>query len=445
MTRWFSLRRRLFLLLLGGVLGIWTITAVFSYRDAHHEVDELFDAQLAQAGQTLLALATHEEAEGVNDMSEVAHRYQRRLRFQVWLADGTLMLRSWNAPAIPMTGVEGFSESIEEQGTWRHFAVWNEERSMQVQVSEDHRIRDDLVQQIARRLLWPALIGLPIVAVWVWLAIRYGLRALDALTDEVAARAPGQLQPVQPQRAPEEVRPLLLALNGLFARMEATLASERRFTADAAHELRTPLAALYAQAQVAVRARDEGERERSFGELQAGLMRAAHLVDQMLHLARLDPQSALPSAQPVDLVPLAQSVCAELGVGILDRHTDFVLEAESSGLVSGQPEWLRVLIRNLVDNAIRYTPPGGSVSVHIGRVDERIVLAVDDSGPGIPPAQREAVLRRFHRLDPSEQAGCGLGLAIVARIAELHAASLVLGESAAQGLRVTVSFPALMP
>lgn len=267
-TAWFSLRRRLLGLLLGGVAAAWLTTMVFSYIDAHHEVDELFDAQLAQAAQTLLALAGHDEGDDIEDLGDVAHKYQRRLRFQIWRADGKLLMRSKNAPETPLTATSGFSETHGDDGHWRHFSQWNEERSLQVQVSENHHIRDDLIGHIAWRLLLPALFGLPLIGLWVWLATRHGLASLDGIARQIASRAPQQLQPVVPASGPEEIRPMLEALNGLFQRVESALASERQFTADAAHELRTPLAALQAQLQVALRARDDKERDRSLGQLQ---------------------------------------------------------------------------------------------------------------------------------------------------------------------------------
>ena len=440
-TVWFSLRRRLLGLLLGGVAAAWLATMAFSYIDAHHEVDELFDAQLAQAAQTLLALAGHDEGEDIEDLGDVAHKYQRRLQFQIWRGDGKLVVRSNNAPETPLTNTDGFSEIHDKEGHWRHFSQWNNDRSLQVQVSENHHIRDDLIGHIAWRLLFPALFGLPLIGIWVWLATRQGLSSLDGIARQIASREPQQLQPLTPASAPEEIRTMLEAINGLFQRVETTLDAERRFTADAAHELRTPLAALQAQLQVALRARDDAERERSLGQLQSGLIRAAHLVDQMLQLARLDPESNLPNPQTVDLGKISEAVCAELGHQILARNIDFELDAESNCTVRGQSEWLRVLIRNLVDNAIRYTPDNGAVRVTITQTDGQCRLCVSDSGPGIPAAEREAVLRRFHRLDHHEQTGSGLGLAIVARIAELHRAQLALDEVASGGLEITVILP----
>ncbi|MDP3537805.1 MAG: ATP-binding protein [Azonexus sp.] len=441
-TAWFSLRRRLLGLLLGGVAAAWLATMIFSYIDAHHEVDELFDAQLGQAAQTLLALASHDGGDDIEDLGDITHKYQRRLRFQIWRADGKLLMRSKNAPKTPLTAATGFSETREDDGHWRHFSQWNDEHSIQVQVSENHHIRDELIGHIAWRLLFPALFGLPLIGLWVWLATRQGLASLDGIARQIASRAPQQLQPLTPATAPEEIRTMLEALNGLFQRVDTALEAERRFTADAAHELRTPLAALQAQLQVAQRARDSDERDRSLNQLQSGLTRASHLVDQMLQLARLDPESGLPDPQPVDLASQAESVCADLGPLILGKNIDFDLEAATGCKVIGQTEWLRVLIRNLVDNAVRYTPEGGQVRVSLSRIDGRCQLAVSDSGPGIPQDERKSVLRRFHRLDQGGQPGSGLGLAIVARIAELHSARLELGESnMSTGLVVTVQWP----
>ncbi|MDD2884116.1 MAG: ATP-binding protein [Dechloromonas sp.] len=441
-TAWFSLRRRLLALLLGGVAAAWLVTMAFSYIDAHHEVDELFDAQLAQAAQTLLALADHGD-DDIDDIGEVAHKYQRRLRFQIWQADGTLLLHSKNGPQTPLTAVDGFSETRDDEGHWRHFSQWNQDHSLQVQVSENHYIRDDLIEHIAWRLLLPALFGLPLIGLWVWLATRHGLASLDHIARQIAGRAPQQLQPVQPASAPEEIRTMLDALNDLFRRVEQTLEGERRFTADAAHELRTPLAALQAQLQVALRARDDAERDQSLRQLQNGLSRAAHLVDQMLQLARLDPESGLPDPHTVDLGTVAESVCAELGASLLARDIDFELTVDRDCHTLGQSEWLRVLIRNLVDNALRYTPPHGRIRVRLQTIDSGCRLSVSDNGPGIPAEQRAAVLRRFHRLHSSEQPGSGLGLAIVRRIADLHGATLDLSDqSPPPGLIVSLDFPA---
>ncbi len=440
-THWFSLRRRLLLFLLGGVLAAWLAMVSFSYVDAHHEVDELFDAQLAQAAQALLTLSDQSDRHAVEKMGAPAHKYQSRLRSQIWRADGTLLLRSGNALTTPLTTVDGFSETWGNDGHWRHFSQWNEARSLQVQVSEDHRVRDELIGNVAWRLSIPVLLGLPLLGLWIWLATRRSMSVLDGVAARIAAQVPQQLHVLEPKTAPDEIRPLLEALNGLLLRIDEALATERRFTADAAHELRTPLAALLAQAQVARRARSEEELGSSLDMLQSGLVRASHLVEQMLQLARLDPESALPDPQPVELAELAESVCAELGPLIIGKNMEFELSAMPGCIVFGQSEWLRVLVRNLLDNAIRYTPEGGQLRVVVEKLGEICRLAVIDSGPGIPVHEREAVRRRFHRLDQGGQPGSGLGLAIVTRIAELHGASFALADGDnGTGLTASVSW-----
>lgn len=445
-TRWFSLRRRLLSLLLGGVAVAWVITIIFSFLDARHEIDDLFDAQLVNSAQTLMALTRHELDEGhldgqIEDIAGEGHKYERRLRFQIRNEQGQLVLRSNLTPPEVSTAITGFSETHDADGSWHHFGMWNQDHNLHVQVSENSHARNELVQHITFRLLFPALFGLPLIGLWVWLATQRGLSTLNDIASQIASRDPQQLASITPATAPEELRPMLDALNALFQRVETTLQAERRFTADAAHELRTPLAALQAQLQVAQRARNDEEREHSLNQLQGGLHRAAHLIEQMLQLARLDPESGLPAAQPVNLASLAESVCAELGNAIFEKHLDFELNATPDSEVTGQPEWLRVLIRNLVDNAIRYSPTGGQIRVSLKRMENACQLLVSDNGPGIPPAEYEQVLRRFHRLNHGIQGGCGLGLSIVSRIAELHGAQLALEAAAEGGLAVKVTFP----
>ncbi|TXT20045.1 MAG: two-component system OmpR family sensor histidine kinase QseC, partial [bacterium] len=274
-TRWFSLRRRLFALLLGGVTAGWLVTMVFSYVDAHHEIDELFDAQLAQAAQTLLALASeYDDDDDVVELTGDGHPYQKKLVFQLWDDEGRLLLRSRDAPTRRLTDALGYSERVDARGQrWLYYSQWDAQRQLRVEVGENHAVREELSRHIAMRLLAPAVLGLPLLGLWVWFAIGRGIAPIAAVTDQVSRRAPERLDALAPERAPEEIRPLLEALNALFARVEHTLDHERRFTADAAHELRTPLAALAAQAQVALRADDARQREQALARIVAGSQR----------------------------------------------------------------------------------------------------------------------------------------------------------------------------
>ena len=436
-TTWFSLRRRLLLPLLGGVTIFWLATLGLSFVETHHEIDELFDAQLVQTAQTLLAIASHEEGD-VAEIGEAEHKYQQKLSFQIWSANGSMVLHSSNAPQSPMTSDNGFSE----QRGWRYYSQWDGARQFQVQIGESHEIRDELVSEIAWQMLLPALFGLPLLGIWVWLATRHGLAPLNAVAAQINHRGPSHLDALAPARAPLEIKPLLVALNDLFQRVEQTLENERRFTADAAHELRTPLAALAAQAQVAQRSNSDAERQHAIEQLRVGVDRAAHLVDQLLTLARLDPEQAFSDVHPLQLKALTEEVCAAHGAAAVAKQIALELDAVDA-LVTGNRTMLQVLLRNLLDNAIRYTPVGGRVGVTLSAAESAVVLRISDSGPGISAEEHELAFRRFHRgAAGQDQAGSGLGLSIVQRIAELHGARLALsvGEGG-RGLAVSVTFP----
>lgn len=436
-TAWFSLRRRLLIPLLGGVTILWLATLGFSFFETHHEIDELFDAQLVQTAQTLLAIAANEEGD-VAEIGEVEHKYQQKLSFQIWGADGSLLLQSSNAPRSPMTSGDGFSE----QRHWRYYSQWDAARRFQVQVGESHDIRDELVSDIAWQMLLPALFGLPLLGIWVWLATWHGLAPLGAVAAQINHRDPSHLDALAPARAPLEIKPLLIALNNLFQRVEQTLGNERRFTADAAHELRTPLAALAAQAQVAQRSSDDAERRHAIEQLRVGVDRAAHLVDQLLTLARLDPEQAFTDMQPTPLKMLVEDVCAAHGAAAVGKQITLELDAVDAA-VTGNRVMLQILLRNLLDNAIRYTPAGGRVRVTLGADRSAVSLRVSDSGPGISAEERELAFQRFHRgAAGQDQVGSGLGLSIVQRIAELHGAKLSLSDGEdGRGLAISVAFP----
>ena len=443
-TRWFSLRNRLLTLLLGGMAAGWLAIIVVTYFDAHKEVDELLDAQMVQVAQTLMALASeYDDDDDITELQGSGHKYQKKFVFQIWDRDGHLLLRSIEAPKELLTDRDGFSDSGGRgKKRWRYYSQWDKQHNLRVVVGENHHVRDELTQHIIGRMLAVTLLGLPVLGLWSWLAIRRGMRPIDAVADAVAQRDPEHLDPVRPLTAPREVRPLLESINQLMERVARSLEGERRFTADAAHELRTPLAALTTQAQVALRARDADERDHALAQLEASARRASHLVDQLLTLARLDPSAELPLA-PVALDQLAGEVCAEHGAGALEKQIDLSLQATPL-TVMGNETLLRILLRNLIDNAIRYTGAGGKVDAGVTALEGGIELSVCDSGPGIPEEARAAVLQRFQRLAGQEVEGSGLGLSIVARIAELHGARLTLASGLPSatgcGLCVKVTF-----
>jgi len=303
------------------------------------------------------------------------------------------------------------------------------------------RVREGLARAAAERVVVPLVLLLPImIGAVAWIVSR-GMLPLRFVTTEVQRRDVRSLAPLNAHNLPLEIEPLVSELNRLLERLQRAFSVQRAFISDAAHELRSPLTALRLQLQLLDRAPDEAARIEARSRLGAAVERAIHLVEQLLALARSEPQDASPDFDAVDL-----SVAAAEGIGdahelAMSRHIDLSLDAMPNLLVRGDREALRVLVRNLVDNAARYTPPHGSVQVRSRSTPGEAVLEVTDTGPGIAPADRERVFDRFYRRAAAQETGTGLGLAIVKAIAERHGARVVLGEAPGGGLRATVSFP----
>ncbi len=354
---------------------------------------------------------------------QTTHWFSLRRRLLVWLLGGITV--GWLA-AMGVVYVEARQEL-----TKIHEYEGRRERN---QVRDE--LRHELDEHFIKTLLTPLLFGLPLLGGWIWFATWRGLRPLDEIATELSKRAPERLDPVAPAAAPREIRPLLESLNALFARVGQAMEKERAFTADAAHELRTPLAAIVTQAQVVTRARDDAERDHALAQLTTSARRASHLVEQLLTLARLDPAVGLPMSE-LRLDTLAAEVCADHGAIALEKNIGLELDAPVPVTLRANDGMLRVLLRNLLDNAVRYTPAGGKVGVSVTAQ----MLTVSDSGPGIPADQHAEALQRLHRLAGQNIEGSGLGLSIVARIAELHDAKLELADGIGQpGLTVKLTF-----
>lgn len=441
-----SLRRRLLGILSAVILTAWLATAVFSYLDARQKIDEVLDAHLAQSAALLLALLAkagpHQPvADPVADVGDVA--------FRALDAAGRTILRSPRFPDLPPDAAVGGFADVTVAGTrWRVHGVRDEATERVVQVAEPYGPRIELARSVVSHLLHPVWIALPLLAVLIWLSVRWGLAPLLSLAQQLKLRDPGKLEALSEGDAPQEARPLIEALNALFARVTAMQERERRFAADAAHELRTPLAAIRTHAEVAHAARTVEERRRALESVLKGTERAAHLVDQLLVLARLEPQGAPPSAMRVMLRDVAARAVAECAPLAAARNVDLGLsDAEAMpAVVHGDADLLAVLARNLVDNAVRYVGEGGRVDVSVLPAATGASLVVADDGPGLPAEERPRVFDRFYRSLGTGQEGSGLGLSIVARIAELHGATIALGPGlCGRGLSVTVGFPAARP
>jgi two-component system sensor histidine kinase QseC len=438
-----SIKRRLLIALLATILLAWIATLLLSYQDTRHELDELLDAHLAQSASLLIAQVGHEADDIDDEHAPPVHRYSRKVAFQIWEKGIRLLLHSASAPNVPLSSKrEGFSNSEIGGDKWRVFSAWDDKHRFLVQVGERRETRDKLVVSVAKHMLQPLLITLPLLGLLIWFGVARGLQPLQALGRQVAARRPDNLAALEVATAPVEVVPLVEGLNQLFARVRISLDSERRFTADAAHELRTPLAAIKTQAQVARAATAEAERRHALDSVLVGCDRATHLVEQLLTLARLEPQT-LKHDERCDLHALAVTTVAELAPAAIDKDIDLQLTEGDALRVPGEPALLAILLRNLIDNAIRYSPRHSEVRVRVANTGDGAELTVIDQGPGIPAESRVLIWERFYRVLGTGETGSGLGLSIAKRIADLHGATISLSEGdAGQGLRVSVVFPA---
>ena len=428
-----SIRRRLLLWLLAGLSLVLAASGYATYRQARAETNALFDYQLQQTAlalrnQNLLTLAMGAESDDGGD-----------LLLQIWDRSRGLLYVSQRQRELPFATQAGFADLAWRGESWRLFALQAGERI--VQVAQPLGVRLRMSADIALHNLAPFLLLLPGMGLVVWFGVGAGLRPLYRIAADIQRRHPGALEPVPTDNLPAEITPLVRALNELLARLAQTIDHQRQFIADAAHELRTPLTAVRLQAELARQATDTAARAETLHDLGAGLERATHLVEQLLAMARLDAHPAAGRLESVDLLALAKTVVAEQAAIAEARGLDLGLLPGESVAVSGDLAELRTLLDNLVDNALHYTPGGGRVDVEVYRVEAEAVLAVRDTGPGIPPAERERVFDRFYRGAHAATPGSGLGLAIVKRIADRHGAHIRLSQpEAGPGLRITVHF-----
>jgi two-component system, OmpR family, sensor kinase len=442
-TRQHSVRRRLLVLLLTVVSAAWIIAASVSFVDARHEVSEVLDAHLAQTASLVSVQWDGDTDEIDTEHAPLLHPYSRRVMFQVW-EDGTaLRLHSQNAPNTLLSEVrQGFSDTTVAGGRWRVFSDWDPRGRVLVQVAEQFHERDELETAVARNFVVPLAITLPILGIGIWAAVGRATRSLTHVNHQVASRAADNLTPIDVTGAPSEIGGLVTNLNLLFGRVQGLIEQERHFTADAAHELRTPLAGIRAQAQVARGAANEGERARALDGVMAGCDRATHVVEQMLTLARLAPDAVSFQPTSVELRSVLKATIGELAPIALAKHMDIALNAGRDAFVSCDGGLLAVVFRNVIDNATRYSPPGTKVVVDMEVTASDVRVTVRDSGPGIPAEQRANVGRRFYRAAGTQAPGSGLGLSIVRRILDLHLGTLQLDSPPTTGgLQVTIVLP----
>jgi two-component system, OmpR family, sensor histidine kinase QseC len=460
-----SIRKRLLFLLLSVISGIWFLITWQVYVNAVHEVEELFDANLAQSARVLLGLVRHEMEEYEDNRDEYEededdeieleehllwHRYEHKLAFLVRTLDGRVLVRSAMTPLFPLPHQSQsrhrkhhpihYHDVRIKNHWWRVFTLQSDQ--FLIQTGERYDIREELIHEILSSTLIILFITFPLLALLIWVSVGHSFKPLQQVASEISARRPDQLHPIDNIKIPLEIRELINALNQLFIRLTRAFENERRFTADAAHELRTPLAGLKIQAQVAQRTLESEKRQQALQQILIGVERATHLVTQLLTLARMDATQTMPQSQ-VDMDKLINQLIMDLMPEALDKAIDLGLEKQANAcVVWGNQEALYLMFRNLVDNAIRYTPTGGQVTIGLdNRQTSQLTITINDTGPGIPLKQRAPIFERFYRGNHQNIQGSGLGLSIAQQIAQLHQVNIqLLDGQHGRGLCVQVDF-----
>jgi two-component system OmpR family sensor kinase len=430
-----SIGRRLFTLLLGGLMIVGIAAGVIMYLKAREELDELFDYQLTQMAH---AFSYQESIVPVPPSSSV-YEEEDECAVQVW-KDRFLIYATPPGRILPLQK-SGFSTVYSNDRYWRVFVIHTGNRF--IQVSQPIDARQEISLDFTMRTIAPLLLTIPLFALFIWLAVRAGLRPLARIADDISRRPPSTLDAVPRNGLPDEIIPLADHLNLLLEKLAHAIEVQKRFVADAAHELRTPLAALRLQARVLEKSSSEAERTESLARLNEGIDRAARMVGQLLALARLEPE-APPVFSHVTLTDLAREIVSDQARVALEKGVDLGMTQSNAVIINGEEEALRAMLSNLIDNAVRHTPPGGTVDVSVRCGDREVFVEVIDTGPGIPTAERARVFDRFFRRGDSS--GSGVGLAIVKSAVERHGGTITLDDGdKGKGLRATVSLPLVPP
>lgn len=444
-----SIRQFLLISLLISITIASSITAIGNYLLDKQVIQPYLDEQLVKIFSFIEML--HESAHSDDFIQQEVDKYfqqsktltTQRLLFQVWGKNEKVLIHSAaNLPGSLRNLPPGFSDIQIQGNDWRAYSVIDAEHH-KIVIAELYDIRNKLADDITRNNAYILLVTYPIFGVLIWIIVGIALRSITRVTTEISSRASTYLEPVNETSTPVEIKPLVTELNHLFIRLKLAFDRNKRFAADAAHELRTPLAALKTQAQVALKAENETDRQNALMKMLQGVDRSSHVVAQLLTLSRLTQEQELNDIHPVDLHKLATEIIAYLVPIALEKNIEIELDPPPvNPVIPGNDPALGILIRNIVDNAIRYTPEHGAVKIAIISENNHIIFRVTDTGPGIPVELRERVFERFYRILGTKAAGSGLGLAIVSQITELHHAKIHLATPPnGVGLQFDIIFP----
>lgn len=441
MTKTYSLRHRL-IVWISIPIAIATISALLlSYFFAKHEIEEVYDAQLVHSAKVLQQLTVHEIMQDKDfnlgiENSSLQHRYEQKLGFRIWV-DGKIITQSSNTAGFDrFSASPGFSNHHINGHEWRFFVFIDADNNLKIEVSERYDVRYELILQLMISIVIPTLISIPLILLIIWGGVRKVLRPVVKMSAEVDQRGSDDLSPIQDKRLPSEIAPLVLALNRLFVRLEGSFRREREFTDHAAHELRTPLAAMKTQTQVLIkRSKDMPDCLEGLENLQSSINRATHLVGQLLSLARLQHETVM--YETLDLSLLLHDCLCDAQPLADEKNIIVKTHIAEQILVHGYAESIGILLGNLLDNAIKYTPEKGQVDVSLTPDG---LLRICDTGSGISDKDKECVFKRFVRVDKTGQTGSGLGLAIAEWIAGQHGVRIQLSDNNPHGLCVSIQW-----
>lgn len=444
-----SIRYFLIISLLLSVTIASAINGIGNYLLDEQVIQPYLDNQLIRISSliTILNRSTGNNSQiqaVINEYLHTTHTLtEEKFIFQIWNKDGKPLMHSINHPTVSLKNApNGFSDRVIGEDDWRIYTTYDSKTKEKIAVAELYNLRRELADDIARSNANILLITYPLFGILVWIIISFALRSITRVTTEISNRASTFLEPVQLAEIPTEIKPLVAELNRLFIRLKLAFERNKRFAADAAHELRTPLAALKTHVQVAIKADNETDRINALQKVIESVDRSSHVVTQLLTLSRLGDEEDLADTKPVDLHKLTTEIMAYLAPHALEKNIDIELAPPpKDALIYGNDTALGILIRNVVDNAIRYTPPQGSVKVRIIDAGTQVIFRVIDTGTGIPAELRERVFERFYRILGTKASGSGLGLAIVRQITALHHASIHLSTPPnGVGLQFDVAF-----
>ncbi len=445
-----SIRNRLLIWVLATFLTATLLVSLVGFYVSQHELEEVFDAELAQSARMISHFTVdqidyndHTIKESPGD-GEQGHKYEKHVSFQIW-KDGELMLKSESAPVVPMSGETGFTDTLVDDKDWRVFALHPANTPYRIYTAGDGKARDDLAENIVQGVGLVVVWALPILAILVFLSVRRGLTPLNNLSRQVKHLDVNELTLLDDQHAPQELKPLVTALNDMLNRLRQTREMERRFIADASHELRTPLSGIKLHAQLARIAADSGERDRELQFIDQAVDRSSRLIEQMLTLARLEPGEQKESMEPIQLMDLIGEIISQLSTLINAQSCQIEIQSDEDAaglLVRSNRLLLHTLLRNLMDNAIRYGGKEGELEIQLSPGERWTVVRLLDRGPGIPEEHLQQVTERFYRLAGQEIDGCGLGLSIATEAAANIGAELeISNRTDGAGLQVELRLP----